>query len=113
VVDTGEEITMPLIQLEHAVRDFDRWKAAFDADPVHREASGVRRYQIFRPVDDANYVAVDLEFDDIAAAISFKGELEALWRSPQALAALGGTPRVRIVDVIQRAEYGGAGRAED
>jgi quinol monooxygenase YgiN len=96
---------VPLVQLEHPVRDFATWKAAFDSDPVRREASGVRRYQIFRPIDDPNYIAVDLEFDDRAAAEAFKVALETLWRSPQAAPALGGTPRVRIVDIVEGRQY--------
>jgi hypothetical protein len=39
------------------------WKAAFDSDPVGREKSGVRRYRVLRPVDDPNYVMIELEFD--------------------------------------------------
>jgi hypothetical protein len=25
---------MPTLQIEHSVRDFDSWKAAFDSDPA-------------------------------------------------------------------------------
>jgi hypothetical protein len=96
-----------ILQLEHAVRDFESWKAAFDADPVHREASGVRRYVIYRPVDDPAYVGVDLEFDTVAEAAAFKLALETMWRSPRALAALAGTPRVRIVEVAEMRSYRG------
>ena len=96
---------MPLVQLEHPVRDFETWKTAFDRDPVQREASGVRRYQIYRPVEDANYIAVDLEFADRAQAEAFKAALEALWLSPQAAPALGGQPQVRIVDVVETRSY--------
>lgn len=96
---------MPVVQLEHPVRDFDTWKAAFDRDPVGREASGVRRYQIYRPIDDPNFIAVDLEFDSRGEADAFKLALERLWRSPQAAPALGGTPRVRIVDTVEKKVY--------
>ena len=92
---------MSIVQLEHPVRDFQTWKAAFDSDPVGREASGVRRYQIYRPVDDPNYVAVDLEFDDRVRAEAFVVALQALWQSPQAAPALGGTTRVRIVEAVE------------
>lgn len=92
---------MPILQIEHAVRDFETWKAAFDGDPVRRASGGVRRYQVFRPVDDPNYIAVDLEFESRTEAESFKLGLEALWRSPAAAAALGGAPRARIVDVVE------------
>src|SRR5450759_3717246 len=40
------------------------WKKAFDGDPVGREKSGVRRYRILRPIDDANDVMIDLEFSN-------------------------------------------------
>ena len=96
---------MVTVQIEHPVRDFETWKAAFDRDPIHREASGMRSYEIVRPVDDANFVAVDMCFDTRDAAEAFKLALESLWRSPQAAPALGGTPRARIVEVIETHSY--------
>jgi hypothetical protein len=94
-----------LVQIEHAIRDFAAWKTAFDHDPVHREASGVRRYRIFRPIDDPNYVAVDLEFDDAAKARAFREALYQLWRSPAAAPALMGEPRARIVEAVESGSY--------
>ena len=96
---------MPLVQLEHPIRDFETWKTAFDRDPIHREASGVRRYEIYRPIGDPNYIAVDLEFDTQGEAEAFRTALEQLWRSPGAAPALGGTPRARIVDVVEARRY--------
>ncbi len=96
---------MPLVQLEHPVRDFQIWKAAFDRDPADRKGSGVRSYQVYRPTDDPNYVAVDLEFDTLGEAEAFKVALQELWRSPQAMAAISGAPRVRVVDMVERKSY--------
>lgn len=96
---------MPVVQIEHAIRDFETWKAAFDRDPVRREESGVRRYQIYRPIDDPNYIVVDLELDSRGQAEAFKLALEELWASPQAAPALGGTPRARIIDVVESKVY--------
>ncbi len=96
---------MPILQIEHAVNDFETWKAAFDSDPAGRQAGGVRRYEILRPLDDPDYVAVDLAFDSRDEAEAFKVGLEALWRSPRAAAALTGTPRARIVEVVERRSY--------
>ena len=96
---------MPVVQIEHPVRDFETWKAAFDRDPVGRQGSGVRRYRILRPIDDPNYIAVDLELDTRAEADALKLALEQLWRSPQAAPALGGTPRARIVDIVESRAY--------
>ena len=96
---------MPVVQIEHPVRDFETWKAAFDRDPVRREASGVRRYQIYRPTDDPNYVAVDLALGTQTEAEALLLALEQLWRSPQAAPALGGTPQARIVDLVESRTY--------
>lgn len=96
---------MPVVQIEHPIRDFETWKAAFDRDPVRREASGVKRYRIYRPIDDPMYIAMDLEFDSRDRAEAFKLALEELWRSPQAAPALGGTPRARIVDTVETKTY--------
>jgi hypothetical protein len=54
---------MPILQIQHAVRDFDAWKRAFDSDPVGRQQGGVRRYRILRAADDPNFVVIELEFD--------------------------------------------------
>jgi hypothetical protein len=90
-----------LIRIEHPITDFATWKAAFDSDPVSRKAGGVRAYRILRPLDDPNYVAIDLEFDDAARAASFRDALEGLWRSGRAAAALAGTPRASLVEDVE------------
>ena len=96
---------MPILRLEHAISDFDLWKAAFDRDPVRREHSGVRGHRVFRPVDDPNYITVDLDFDSRAEAETFQVSLASLWRSKQAAPALVGTPQVRIVEAVESREY--------
>jgi hypothetical protein len=93
-----------LVQIEHAVRDYDAWKEAFDRDPVDRAGGGVRRYRILRPVDDPRYVAVDLEFDDAGAARAFRDALHRLWATPVAHAAIAGEPRSRIVTPVETVE---------
>ena len=96
---------MPVLQIEHPVRDFETWKAVFDGSEERRVAGRVRRYQVYQPVDDPNYIAVDLEFDSRGEAEAFKLGLEALWRSAQAGPLLGGTPRARIVDIVETKSY--------
>ena len=99
---------MTIVQIEHPISSWDAWKAAFDRDPVGRAANGVRRYRIVRPVDDPNYIAVDLEFDDVPAAEAFRTALEGMWRTPQAAAVLGGgSPRARVVEAVESREYSG------
>lgn len=91
---------MTILQIEQPIQTYDVWKAAFDGDPVGRRAGGVRRYRIYRAVDDPNYVALDLEFDDQASAESFRSAFEHLC-SPQAAGAPGATPHMRIVNVVE------------
>ena len=91
---------MPILQIEHAISDFDVWKSAFDADPVRRQEGGVRRYRVLRPLDDPHYVKIDLEFETQAEAEEFRGRLQELWGSGRAAPALAGTPQTSIVEVV-------------
>lgn len=99
------EAKMPILQIEHAISDFNVWTQAFDADPVRRQESGVRRYRVFRPVDDPQYVKVDLEFDGLSEAEAFREALNELWGSGRAAPALAGSPETRIVEEVQSAKY--------
>jgi hypothetical protein len=74
---------MHILRIEHQIRDFDAWKEAFDRDPVGRKQGGVRRYRVLRPVDDPNYIMVDLEFDSSSEAEAFRTALQRdVWGSP-------------------------------
>ena len=96
---------MVTVHIEHPIRDFETWKAAFDRDPVGRERSGVRRYRILRPTDDPNYVMIDLDFASPQEAERFLAAMRAVWQSPAAAPALAGTPQARIVEPVERMEY--------
>ncbi len=96
---------MTILHIEHPIRDFGTWKKAFESDPVGRERSGVRRYQILRPIDDPNYVMIDLEFDNPRAAEALLAALRELWQSPAAMSALAGSPQTRIVEEVENKEY--------
>jgi hypothetical protein len=95
---------MPILQIEHGVRDYDAWKQSFDSDPVGREAGGVRSYRIFRTVDDPNDVVIELEFDSVSDAEAFRAKLRELW------GRIGGelgleSPLARILDVMETKSY--------
>lgn len=95
---------MPVLQIEHPVRDFDAWKKAFDSDPVGREEGGVRRYRILRPIDDPKYILVDLEFDSSGEAEAFHAALRDLWRRVEAEGLIE-NPRARILEAVESKEY--------
>jgi hypothetical protein len=94
---------MILLHIEHAVPDFDRWKAAFDSDPVGRQVSGVRRYRIVQPVNDPNYAIIDLEFDTLQQAESLLAAMQQVWKR------VGGTlmqnPQWRLSEVVETKTY--------
>lgn len=89
------------LRIEHEIHDFDTWRAAFDRDPAGRQGAGVRHYRVSRPVDDTNYVMVDLDFDSSRAAEDFAGAMRKVWASAQAASALRGDARTRIVETIE------------
>jgi len=93
---------MTILQIEHPVSDFENWKAAFDGGERRRQAGRVRRYQVYRPINDPAFIAVDLEFDTRDDAERFELGLQDIWRSPEAARVLGGTPRSRIVEVVEQ-----------
>ena len=96
---------MTILHIEHPIRDFDSWKKAFESDPAGREKGGVRRYQVLRPIDDPNYVMIDLDFDSSRAAEAFLAVMRKVWQSPVATPALAGTPQTRIIEVVESKEY--------
>jgi hypothetical protein len=96
---------MTTLRLEHAISDFDRWKAAFDRDPIDRVGSGVLAHRIYRPVDDPAYVMVELDVATVADAEALHGALEQLWLSREAAPALAGRPQVRIVRTVETETY--------
>jgi len=93
---------MYLLRIEHPVTDFDGWKAAFDSDPAGRKKSGVRRYWILRPVNDPNYVQIDLEFDTIAQAESLLEAMQVIWGRVKG--KIIQDPKARIVEIAEEVE---------
>ncbi len=97
---------MHILRIEHQIRDFDTWKRAFENDPVGRERSGVRHHRVLRPIDDPNYVIIDLEFDSSSEAEAFLAALRRdVWGSRRAAPALIGSPQARIVEAVESKEY--------
>ncbi|MBP1779631.1 MAG: hypothetical protein H6Q86_5642 [candidate division NC10 bacterium] len=94
---------MYVLRIEHPVPDFDGWKKAFDSDPVGREKSGVRRYRVLRPIDDPNYVMIDLEFDTRAQAEALLAAMRVVWGRVQGKVMT--RPQARIVEAVEAKEY--------
>jgi hypothetical protein len=94
---------MPILQIDHRVREYEAWKRAFDSDPVGRKQGGVRRYRVARFADDPNHVIVDLEFDSTEEAEAFGGKLRQLWGQVGDELGLEG-PQARVRDEVESKE---------
>lgn len=94
---------MIIVQIEHPVPNFDAWKEAFDSDPVGREQSSVRRYQVLRPIDNPNYAIIDLEFDSSSEAEAFLVAMREVWRRVEG--TIIESPQVRVVEVVESKKY--------
>jgi hypothetical protein len=90
---------MSTLHIEHAIVDFDLWKAAFGRFAEFRKQSGVLRHRIQRPVGDPNYVVIDLDFAATGEAKRFLTFLqEQVWSSPENAPALAGSPQTKILE---------------
>jgi hypothetical protein len=94
---------MVVLQIEHSVPDFNGWKKAFDSDPVNRKDSGVKRYRIFRQIDNPNYIILELEFDNLDEAKILLTALQKLWKQVEGKVIM--SPQARIVETIESKEY--------
>jgi hypothetical protein len=70
---------MYVLNYWHNVPEYAEWKKVFDRDPLGREASGIRRFTIERPVGDEHRVIGHLEFDSLGEAETFAGRLQEVW----------------------------------
>lgn len=96
---------MTTLHIEHEISSFTEWKAAFDRFAEVRAQAGVRKHTVRRPVDDSNYVAIDLDFQSTEEAQAFLKVLrEKVWSSGQNAPALVGTPETRIFETVESNE---------
>jgi hypothetical protein len=92
---------MHVLRIEHSVDDYDRWKTAFDSDPMGRKESGVLRYRILRAVDDPNFVLIDLEFNSSEEAGKMHEALKGLWERVDVMK----NPTARAAEIVESEEY--------
>jgi hypothetical protein len=90
---------MVILRIEHKVPNFEGWKRAFESDPIGRKKAAVRRYRIFRPIDDPNYVIIDLEFDNLQQAEEALAALRNLWQKVEGKVMMN--PQTRILDLAE------------
>lgn len=94
---------MYILRIEHPVSEYDGWKRGFDSDPAGRQGIGVTSYRIMRPIDNENYVLVDLEFEEVSQAEALLATLREVWSRMDIKIMMN--PKARIVEVVETKEY--------
>jgi hypothetical protein len=89
---------MTTLHIEHPITDLATWMSAFDRFADRRRAAGVLGECVRQPVDDAQYVLVDLDFATPEQAQGFERFLRTeVWTRPEASPALAGEPQTRLL----------------
>lgn len=88
---------MTTLHIEHPITDLNTWLAAFG----RFAEAGVRAQRVQHPVDDPNYIVVDLDFSTTAEARRLLAFLEnRVWSSADSAPALGGTPQAKLLQAV-------------
>jgi hypothetical protein len=93
---------MPVLHIEHEISEMAVWLDAFKNFASAREAAGVTRTEVYQPSDDPNYVVINLRFENIDAATTFREFLiNQIWTSPNSAPALVGPPKARVLEEVK------------
>jgi hypothetical protein len=92
---------MHTLHIEHAITDLATWTAAFDRFSEARRHAGVRTEHVRRPVDDDQFVVIDLDFDTAGEAEAFLTFLtNQVWAVRENSPGLAGHPEARILEAV-------------
>lgn len=92
---------MITLHIEHAITDLATWSEAFSRFEQARHDAGVTAQHVRQPVDDDRYIVVDLDFDDVDAAMEFKAFLESVvWQSRDLSPGLSAAPSARVLQEV-------------
>jgi len=93
---------MITLRIEHKIANYDGWKKAFDSDPINRKQSGVKRYRVYRPIDDTNFIIIDLDFDNLEKAQAAQVALMNIFPKIEGTLVFG--VQIKIMNVIESKE---------
>jgi hypothetical protein len=85
----------------HAVRDFEAWKPAFDAEQPTWRRFGANGHRLYRDPEDANDLVVAIEMPSIGAARHLVLEACDCFR----LGGVVGDPEIALRDPIEAMDY--------
>ncbi|MES1181771.1 MAG: hypothetical protein ABUL44_03160, partial [Flavobacterium sp.] len=60
-----------IMEISHSVKDYEKWRPAFDTDSTERNASGLEKLVVARNMDKPNYIYMAFKVSDIQKAKDF------------------------------------------
>jgi hypothetical protein len=92
---------MATLHIQHPVTDFDTWTSAFGRFAEARRHAGVKAQRVQRPVDDQQFVVIDLDFGSVSEAKSFLEFLTTqVWANSENSPGLAGTPEAMVLEPV-------------
>jgi quinol monooxygenase YgiN len=93
---------MAILHIEHEISDLEIWLDAFNKVAPAREQAGVTRTEVYQPIDDPNYIVINLSFENADAATNFRSFLiNQVWASQDSAPALVGPPTARVLTEVE------------
>ena len=59
---------MPVMVIQHKIRDYDAWRPVYDAHQASRTGAGVTNGRVYRKAEDPNDILVVHDVADVAKA---------------------------------------------
>ena len=85
------------LHIEHPISSLPTWLAAFERFEEPRRRAGVIAHRVHQPLDDGEYIVVQLDFAGTPQAASFETFLRTeVWTRSESSPALAGDPVTRL-----------------
>jgi hypothetical protein len=94
---------LPGMIVKHEVRNYDRWRAAYDDFDTHRRQVGIIGHAVNQELGNANNVILYHQADDLGTLRAFVESAEL--REAMARAGVVGEPEIHFVQVADFADY--------
>ncbi len=69
-----EFVPFDLAEIEHTVKDYDKWRPFFNADSSVRKSNGLEDIVVGRGIDKANNLVIAMKVNDLAKARAFSAD---------------------------------------
>jgi len=92
---------MSYVLIRHKVKDFAKWRPAYDAHGATRKAGGSKGARLFRNIDKPKETVILLEWSDIGQARAFAKSKDL--REAMKRAGVTDKPDIYFLDEVEKA----------